>query len=83
MSGDMGIGVSAPRTEDRRFITGRGRYVDDINLRTQQYAWFVRSPHPHAEVRGVDAADALMMPGEPAERTGAAATSSLAIRDYG
>ena len=71
MSGEMGIGVSAPRTEDRRFITGRGRYVDDINLRSQQYAWFVRSPHPHAEVRGVDAADALKMPGVTAVLTGA------------
>ncbi|MXW20099.1 MAG: xanthine dehydrogenase family protein molybdopterin-binding subunit, partial [Gammaproteobacteria bacterium] len=71
MSGELGIGVSAPRTEDRRFITGRGRYVDDINLRSQQYAWFVRSPHPHAEVRGVDAADALKMPGVTAVLTGA------------
>ena len=43
MSASMGIGVSALRTEDRRFLTGRGRYVDDINLRSQQYAWFVRS----------------------------------------
>ena len=71
MTGDMGIGVSAPRTEDRRFITGRGRYVDDINLQSQQYAWFVRSPHPHAEVRGVDAADALKLPGVTAVLTGA------------
>ena len=71
MSGDMGIGVSAPRTEDRRFLTGRGRYVDDINLQSQQYAWFVRSPYPHAEVRGVDAADAMKMPGVTAVLTGA------------
>ena len=46
MSASMGIGASALRTEDRRFLTGRGRYVDDINLRSQQYAWFVRSPAP-------------------------------------
>ncbi len=71
MSGGMGIGAAAPRSEDRRFITGRGRYVDDINLRSQQYAWFVRSPHPHAEVRGIDAGQALEMPGVTAVLTGA------------
>ena len=71
MSGEMGIGAAAPRSEDRRFITGRGRYVDDINLRNQQYAWFVRSPHPHAEVRGIDAEEALGMPGVAAVLTGA------------
>ena len=71
MSSEMGIGASAPRTEDRRFLTGRGRYVDDINLHAQQYAWFVRSPHPHAEVRGIDAQDALKMPGVTAVLTGA------------
>ena len=38
------------RKEDRRFITGKGRYVDDIRLHGMTYAAFVRSPHAHAKV---------------------------------
>ena len=36
------------RREDQRFITGKGRYTDDINQHGQAYAYFVRSPHAHA-----------------------------------
>ena len=43
-----GIGKSGPRKEDGRFITGKGRYTDDIKQVGQSHAYFVRSPHAHA-----------------------------------
>ncbi|WP_024511739.1 xanthine dehydrogenase family protein molybdopterin-binding subunit [Bradyrhizobium sp. ARR65] len=61
--GIEGIGASVVRKEDRRFITGKGRYVDDIKLVGTSYAHFIRSPHAHAKVRGIDASAALKMPG--------------------
>ena len=50
-----GIGARVLRKEDKRFITGRGRYTDDIKTDKQAYAAFVRSSHAHAIVRGIDA----------------------------
>ena len=50
-----GIGARVLRKEDKRFITGRGRYTDDIKADKQAYAAFVRSPHAHAIIRGIDA----------------------------
>ena len=58
-----GIGASVRRVEDRRFITGRGRYTDDINRPGQTYACFVRSPHAHARIRGIDKSQAQAAPG--------------------
>ncbi len=49
-----GIGAAVPRKEDHRFITGKGRYVDDINRPGQAYAFFLRSPHAHANIRSLD-----------------------------
>ena len=43
-----GIGAAVRRKEDHRFITGKGRYVDDINRPNQLYACIVRSPVAHA-----------------------------------
>ena len=57
------IGTSVRRKEDHRFITGRGRYTDDINRPGQAYAYFLRSPHAHAELRGIDTQAASAMPG--------------------
>ncbi len=51
----QGIGVPVRRTEDRRFVTGRGRYTDDIRLDRQVHAAFVRSPYAHARINGIDA----------------------------
>ena len=51
---ENGIGASVRRKEDRRFITGAGRYVDDISRPGQAYACFVRSPYPHATLNGID-----------------------------
>ena len=61
--GIEGIGARVQRKEDRRFITGRGRYVDDMRVPGMKYAYFVRSPHAHATIAGIDASAALEMPG--------------------
>jgi carbon-monoxide dehydrogenase large subunit len=61
--GVEGIGASVVRKEDKRFITGKGRYVDDIKLLGMTHAHFIRSPHPHARIKSIDAAAALKMPG--------------------
>ena len=49
---EQGIGAAISRREDQRFITGKGRYTDDINQHGQAYAYFVRSPHAHASITG-------------------------------
>ena len=50
----FGVGQPVRRVEDRRFITGRGNYVDDISRPRQAYAYMLRSPHAHARIRGLD-----------------------------
>jgi CO/xanthine dehydrogenase Mo-binding subunit len=40
-----GIGARVTRKEDKRFITGKGKYTDDVRLHGMTYASFVRSPH--------------------------------------
>jgi carbon-monoxide dehydrogenase large subunit len=65
-----GIGASVKRKEDHRFITGKGRYVDDVNRPGQAYAHFLRSPHSHATIDRIDAAAALASPGVVAVFTG-------------
>ena len=52
--GIEGIGASVVRKEDKRFITGKGRYVDDIKLLGMTHAHFVRSPHAHAKIKSID-----------------------------
>ena len=71
MPKDGGIGASTKRREDVRFLTGKGRYTDDINLRGQAHAWFVRSPVAHGRLRKVDSAAAAAMPGVMRIFTGA------------
>src|SRR3990170_4356196 len=65
------FGKAIKRREDPRFITGRGQYVDDVKLPGMTYAAFVRSPHPHARLKKVDAAAAKKLPGVLAVYTGA------------
>jgi aerobic carbon-monoxide dehydrogenase large subunit len=48
------IGQSTRRVEDERFLTGRGTFVEDVNLPGQLWACVVRSPHAHAEIEGID-----------------------------
>ena len=57
------IGESLPRLEDAALLTGRGRFIDDIDLAGQAWACFVRSPYPHADIRRVDGSAALQLPG--------------------
>ena len=59
------FGISQPvrRKEDTRFITGRGRFSDDVDVSGQVYAHFVRSKHPHGILRAVNVAHARNMPG--------------------
>lgn len=57
------IGQSVKRREDARFLTGRGRYTDDIVLPNQAYGVFVRSPHAHARILRLDTAAAAAAPG--------------------
>ncbi|MEM7301327.1 MAG: xanthine dehydrogenase family protein molybdopterin-binding subunit [Pseudomonadota bacterium] len=61
--GIEGIGARVLRKEDKRFITGQGRYTDDHNAKGQHYAAFVRSPHAHAKVNGINKSAAEGMPG--------------------
>ena len=69
MSG-TGIGAPVRRKEDFRFLTGKGRYVDDINRPGQAHAYFLRSPHAHANISRIDTSAALASPGVVAIYTG-------------
>ncbi len=57
------IGSKIERKEDKRFLTGKGRYTADINLVNQAYAYFVRSPHARAKITKVDNSKAMKAPG--------------------
>ncbi|PYN28396.1 MAG: xanthine dehydrogenase [Candidatus Rokuibacteriota bacterium] len=57
------IGARVRRTEDRRLLTGRGRYVDDVHVEGLLHAAIVRSPHAHARIRAIDARAARRLPG--------------------
>ncbi len=48
------VGSRVERKEDKKFLTGKGRYTADINLANQTYAYFVRSPHARAKIKNVD-----------------------------
>ena len=67
----FGVGQSVRRVEDQRFITGAGRYTDDINLPGQAYGYALRSPEAHARIVGIDIAEARLAPGVLAVITGA------------
>ena len=64
------VGQSIRRKEDRRYVTGKGQYVDDIKLPEMAYATFVRSPHAHARIKRIDPSEALRLPGTVAVLTG-------------
>src|SRR5262249_28353477 len=57
------IGQPVRRAEDERLVTGKGRFSDDFILDGQTYAAMVRSPYPHARIRGIATARASRMPG--------------------
>jgi carbon-monoxide dehydrogenase large subunit len=61
--GIEGVGARVARKEDKRFITGAGRYVDDMVVPGMKHAAFVRSPHAHAQIKKIDVKKAQAMPG--------------------
>ena len=64
------VGEKIPRVEDRRILSGRGKYVDDLNFPNMLHASFVRSPFPHARINRVDIDAARQAPGVVAVFTG-------------
>ena len=71
----FGIGQAVRRVEDQRFITGAGRYVDDIVLPGMCHGVVLLSPHAHARIRRVDTAKARAAPGVMLVLTGADAVA--------
>ncbi len=59
----FGKSQSVTRVEDQRFLTGQGRYVDDIAPEDALHAFFVRSTVAHGQITALDVADARAMPG--------------------
>src|SRR5258707_8489198 len=59
----FGIGQPVRRKEDLRFLTGKGRYTDDINLDGQAYGHVLRSPYAHANILSIDSEAAREAPG--------------------
>ena len=68
--GVFATGQAYRRKEDARFITGQGRYGDDVNAPGQVYAAFVRSPYAHARIAALDLDEAKAAPGVVAILTG-------------
>jgi len=64
------IGKTVPRPNLDRLLQGRGTYVSDIELPRMAHVVFLRSPHAHAKIMGIDVAAARRMPGVIAVVTG-------------
>ncbi|MFL6832454.1 MAG: xanthine dehydrogenase family protein molybdopterin-binding subunit [Xanthobacteraceae bacterium] len=87
----FGIGQAVRRVEDRRFLLGQGRYVDDISLPGQCHGVTVLSPHAHARIKRIDVDKAKAAPGVLCVLTGADAvteklgsfTAHLMPEDFG
>ncbi len=65
------LGAPIKRVEDPRFITGKGRYLDDIHLAGTTHLAILRSPYAHANIRSIDTSAAKTMPGVLAVFVGA------------
>ena len=61
--GGKWFGAAVKRKEDAALLTGRGRFVDDIELGGMLHAAFTRSPYAHAAIRSIDASAAKALPG--------------------
>src|SRR5210317_1350680 len=59
----QGMGCSRKRKEDARFIQGKGRYTDDIQMQGMLFADMVRSPYAHARIKNINKEKALALPG--------------------
>ncbi len=56
-------GQSLRRLEDARFLTGSGRFIEDIDFPAQTWMQVVRSPHAHATIKRIDTAATRAVPG--------------------
>src|SRR5512132_1155034 len=65
------IGQPVLRKEDARYLTGTGQFTDDVTMSRQTYAYFLRSPHAHANIRSIDVQKAKGSPGVVGVFTGA------------
>jgi aerobic carbon-monoxide dehydrogenase large subunit len=65
------IGDAPKRREDQRFLTGQGRYLDDLVFEGLVHAVMLRSPHAHALIERIDTAAAQRAPGVLAVLTAA------------
>src|SRR5499433_1978795 len=91
MATKFGVGQAVRRVEDQRFLTGQGRYVDDISLPGLCHGVTVLSPHAHARIKRIDVAKAKDAPGVLCVLTGADAlaeklgsfTAHLMPEDFG
>jgi CO/xanthine dehydrogenase Mo-binding subunit len=57
------LGLATPRIDARQRVTGKATYTLDVSLPGMLYARVLRSPHPHARIRKIDASKALALPG--------------------
>src|SRR6266704_244200 len=64
------IGKTVPRPNLERLMQGRGLYVSDMVLPRMAHVVFLRSPHAHAKIIGIDATTAKNLPGVTAVATG-------------
>ena len=69
-AGQFGTGQAIRRTEDQRFLTGSGRYTDDISLDGQLYLYLFRSPYAHGQITRLDVDEARRSAGVVAVYTG-------------
>ena len=69
--GNFGIGQGVRREEDPRLLTGRGLFVNDVNLPRQAYTYILRSPYAHAAINAIDTDAAKAAPGVLAVFVGA------------
>jgi carbon-monoxide dehydrogenase large subunit len=65
------VGTRMVRKEDPRLLTGEGRFVDDLVIPGARWLAMVRSPYAHARIKGIDASEALNLPGVTEVLTGA------------
>ena len=73
------IGQPLRRREDFKFITGKGRYVDDIKVAGTLYMAVLRSPHAHAMIKRVDLAAAKATPGVRLALSGAELAGKIGL----
>jgi CO/xanthine dehydrogenase Mo-binding subunit len=65
------VGRRMPRREDAELLTGRGRFIGDLQRPGMLHAAFLRSPYPHARIASIDSSAATALPGVHAVLTGA------------